>query len=70
MYTYGDGFFSTESVSSHLLQSLKSNTYDYVMLPMANNHLEGYQNVLDVARLIRPKKLVGIFPEGNLHFFN
>jgi hypothetical protein len=33
---------------------------------MANNHVEGYQNVLDVARHIHPGKLVGVFPEDHL----
>ena len=32
---------------------------------MANNHLDGYRNVMEVARLIEPKFILGIYPEGN-----
>ncbi len=70
MYTYGDGFITRESVSSELMATLKNNAYDFVLLPMANNHVEGYQNVLDVARHIHPRKLIGVFPEGHLSPLN
>ena len=66
VYIYGDGFFSPDTIEPHLIEQLRANTYDYVFLPMANNHLEGYRNVLDVARLIRPKYVFGIYPEGNI----
>jgi len=66
MYTYGEGFITRESVSGELMATLKNNAYDFVLLPMANNHVEGYQNVLDVARHIHPRKLIGVFPEGHL----
>jgi len=33
---------------------------------VANNHLEGYRNVLDVARLIEAKVILGVYPEGNI----
>jgi hypothetical protein len=37
---------------------------------MANNHLEGYRNVLDVARIIEPKVILGVYPEGNVCVIN
>ncbi|SVC60301.1 uncharacterized protein METZ01_LOCUS313155, partial [marine metagenome] len=41
-------------------------TYDYILLPMTNNHLESYRNVLNVAQLIRSKCILGVYPEGNI----
>jgi hypothetical protein len=48
------------------MEQLRSKAYEYVLLPMANNHLEGYRNVLDVARSIEPKVILGVYPEGNV----
>lgn len=66
VYSYGDGFFSADTIDPGLIEQLRANTYDYVLLPMANNHLAGYSNVLDVARLIQPKHVFGVYPEGNI----
>ncbi len=66
VYSYGTGFFSTRSLPGRLLARLRSEAYDFVLLPMANNHLRGYQNVLDVARLLQPKTLLGVYPEGTI----
>ena len=66
IYNYGDGFFSLETIEPHLMEQLRSKAYEYVLLPMANNHLEGYRNVLDVARSIEPKVILGVYPEGNV----
>lgn len=66
VYSYGEGFFSAEFISSTLLGRLRDLQYDYVLVPMANNHLQGYQNVLDVAYQIQPKNLLGIFPDGTI----
>jgi len=70
MYSYGSGFFSADSFPTHLAEKLKDNSYDFVLLPMANNHLDGYQNVLEVAKLIQPKRLFGVYPEGRLQELN
>ena len=66
VYSYGDGFFSPDTIEPYLIEQLSNRAYDYVLLPMANNHLEGYRNVLDVARLIGPKFILGVYPEGNI----
>ena len=66
IYNYGDGFFSLETIEPHLIEQLRNKAYEYVLLPMANNHLEGYRNVLDVARSIEPKVILGVYPEGNV----
>ena len=66
IYNYGDGFFSLETIEPHLMEQLKKKAYEYVLLPMANNHLGGYRNVLDVARSIEPKVILGVYPEGNV----
>jgi anaerobic magnesium-protoporphyrin IX monomethyl ester cyclase len=63
-YSYGSGFFATESFSSELIKELKEQHYDLVLIPVANNHLEGFQNVLEVAHLIEPAKISYVFPEG------
>ena len=66
IYNYGDGFFSLETIEPHLIEQLRNKAYEYVLLPMANNHLEGYRNVLDVARIIEPKVILGVYPEGSV----
>ena len=64
IYTYGDGFFATDAVSPGLSAQLQGNGYDLVLLPMANNHLAGYRNVLAAARRLHPKQIVGVYPDG------
>jgi anaerobic magnesium-protoporphyrin IX monomethyl ester cyclase len=64
-YSYGDGFFSPNTIDSHLIEKLNNNGYDFILLPMANNHLDGYRNVVEVAQLIEPKFILGVYPEGN-----
>ncbi|MFQ5673502.1 MAG: B12-binding domain-containing radical SAM protein [Nitrospinales bacterium] len=66
IYAYGDGFFSSEAVSPGLMAQLRGNAYDLILLPMANNHLAGYRNVLDAACLLNPKQIVGIYPDGEI----
>ncbi len=63
-YSYGDGFFLAESIPAQLMARLRGNRYDFVLVPMANNHLQGYQNVLEVAGCIQPKTVLGIYPDG------
>ena len=63
-YSYGNGFFTIESIPSKLIKELKDKQYDIVLVPLANNHLDGYQNVLEVAHLIQPKKISYVYPEG------
>lgn len=65
-YSYGDGFFSPKTIDPYLIEQLQRKSYDYVLLPMTNNHLEGYRNVLNVAQLIKPKFILGIYPEGHI----
>lgn len=64
-YSYGDGFFSPDTIDSYLIKQLNNKAYDFVLLPMANNHLDGYRNVTEIARLIEPKFILGVYPEGN-----
>jgi hypothetical protein len=64
-FSYGDGFFSPNTIDSYLIEQLNNISYDFILLPMANNHLDGYRNVIEVARLIEPKFILGIYPEGN-----
>ena len=65
-YSYGSGFFSTESIPPELMQKLKEKQYDLVLVPVSNNHLEGFQNVLEVAQLIEPKSISFVYPEGQI----
>jgi hypothetical protein len=65
-YSYGDGFFLAESIPSQLMERLRNNCYDYVLIPMANNNLQGYQNVLEVAECIQPKNILGVYPDGTI----
>ncbi|MFQ5444857.1 MAG: B12-binding domain-containing radical SAM protein, partial [Nitrospinales bacterium] len=64
-YTYGQGFFATDTFPPQLADQLRANDYDFILVPVANNHLDGYQNVLEVAHMIQPKKLLAVFPEGH-----
>jgi hypothetical protein len=66
VYSYGTGFFSAESISTDLIEKLESKHYDFVLVPVANNHLQGYQNVLEVAQMIQPEEISYVFPEGHL----
>lgn len=65
-YSYGSGFFSVDSISQDLIEELKEQQYDIILIPVANNHLQGFQNVLDVAQLIEPGSISYIYPEGHL----
>ena len=65
-YSYGSGFFAAESFTSELIQELKERQYDLVLIPVANNHLEGFQNVLEVAHLIEPASISYVYPEGRI----
>ena len=66
VYSYGTGFFSAESISTDLIEKLESEHYDFVLVPVANNHLQGYQNVLEVAQMIAPEDILYVYPEGHL----
>ena len=66
VYSYGTGFFSAKSVSTDLIEKLESENYDFVLVPVANNHLQGYQNVLEVAQMIQPEEILYVLPEGHL----
>ena len=48
------------------MQKLKEKQYDLVLVPVANNHLDGFQNVLEVAQLIEPKNISLVYPEGQI----
>jgi len=66
IYSYGSGFFSVESIPLELIEKLRNKQYDFVLIPVANNHLQGYQNVLEVAETILPKEILYVYPEGHL----
>ena len=66
IYSYGSGFFSAESISADLIEKLRYEHYDFILVPVANNHLQGYQNVLQVAQLIAPEEILYVYPEGHL----
>ncbi|MFQ5716198.1 MAG: B12-binding domain-containing radical SAM protein [Nitrospinales bacterium] len=66
VYSAGDGFFSPDTTSPRLVRQLRDNRYGIVLVPMANNHLAGYQNVLDVVRRINPQKVLGVYPDGQV----
>lgn len=66
VYSYGDGFFSAASIPAGLIDRLRTNQYDFVLIPLANNHLQGYQNVIEVARRTHPKNILGIYPDGKI----
>jgi anaerobic magnesium-protoporphyrin IX monomethyl ester cyclase len=65
LFTYGQGFFSADTFPPQLAHQLRTNDYDVILIPLANNHLDGYQNVLEVAELFHPKQILGIYPEGD-----
>ncbi|MFQ5444452.1 MAG: radical SAM protein, partial [Nitrospinales bacterium] len=65
-FAYSGGFFSRESITPELIQQLRGNRYDSILIPMANNHLPGYQNVIDTARDIQPSRLLGVYQDGQI----
>ena len=66
IYSYGSGFFSAESISTDLIEKLRNEQYDFILVPVANNHLQGFQNVLEVAQQIDPENIFYVYPEGHL----
>jgi hypothetical protein len=66
IYSYGTGFFSAESISADLMEKLRNEQYNYVLIPVANNNLQGYQNAQKVAEAILPKDILYVYPEGKL----
>ncbi len=66
IHSYGRGFFSAESMPADLIEKLKGEHYDFILLPVANNHLEGFQNVLEVAQQIASDNIFHVYPEGRL----
>jgi hypothetical protein len=49
-----------------LIEKLKNVQYDFVLVPIANNHLQGFQNVLEVAQQIDLENVFYVYPEGRL----
>lgn len=70
LYSYGEGFFHADSFPARLAGRLVANKYDFILVPMANNHLDGYRNVLDVAEILQPGQLMGVYPEGHFKALN
>ena len=66
IYSYGSGFFSAESISTDLIETLRNEQYDFILVPVANNHLQGFQNVIEVAQQIDPENIFYVYPEGRL----
>lgn len=65
-YSYGSGFFAENALSQELQSRLKEAHYDAILIPSANNHMAGYQNVLAVAKNLGADQVFAVFPEGNL----
>jgi len=69
-YAYESGFFSKDNISNDLVSKLKENKYDSIIIPMANNHLDGYRNVHEVAQSLRPLSIFGVYPDGTVKKLN
>ncbi len=65
-YAYESGFFSKETISNDLISKLRRMKYETVIIPMANNHIDGYRNVYEVAQLLQPLSIFGIYPDGTV----
>lgn len=65
IYSYGEGFFSPEHFPLDLESKIKQAAYDWVVVPMANRHMEGYANALGVARRLGGARLMGVFADGS-----
>ena len=57
------------SIPRGVCRNLKKKQYDLVLVPVSNNHLEGFQNVLEVAQWIEPKNISFVYPEGRIEPF-
>ncbi len=64
-YSYGEGFFSPEQFPSELENKIRQTAYDWVIVPMANRHVEGYANALGVAQRLGATRLLGVFADGS-----
>ncbi len=65
-FTYESGFFSKETISTGLVSKLRGIKYETIIIPMANNHLDGYRNVYEVAQLLQPLSIFGVYPDGTV----
>jgi anaerobic magnesium-protoporphyrin IX monomethyl ester cyclase len=65
-YAYESGFFSKNNISNDLVSKLKEIKYEAIIIPMANNHLDGYRNVYEVAQSLQPISTFGVYPDGNV----
>jgi anaerobic magnesium-protoporphyrin IX monomethyl ester cyclase len=65
-YAYESGFFSKNNISNDLVSKLKETRYETIVIPMANNHLDGYRNVYEVAQSLQPLSTFGVYPDGTV----
>ncbi len=65
-FTYESGFFSKDTISSNLVAQLEETRYQTIIIPMANNHLDGYRNVYEVAQRLKPSSIFGVYPNGTI----
>ncbi len=66
IYSYGTGSFSAESISAEI-EKLRGEHYDFILVPVATNHLQGYQNVPEATQTTLPEEFfVCVYPEGRL----
>lgn len=57
--------FSPEQFPPELESRIRQAAYDWVIVPMANHHMEGYANALGVARKLERFHLLGVFADGS-----
>ncbi len=65
-HSYGEGFFSVDTLVPDLVEELRSCTYDYILVPLANNHIDGFQNVIEVAQELGGRNVLGVLWDGNI----
>jgi len=65
VFSYGSGFFSTDGLPHQLRNQIREQRYDWILVPMANNHLSGYQNVLEVAESLGGAHILCVYNAGH-----
>lgn len=68
VFNYGEGFLSKDMLNNGLLGKLKRKKYGLIVLPMNNRNKKSYQNVIEAAEMMEPRKIIGMSGDGEVLF--
>lgn len=66
VYSYGDGFFHPDMISSDLYKKINKNNYDMIVLAYNSRDRNSYQNIFDTIKNLNSKNVYGFFMDGQI----